>query len=341
MVRVDGKAGYIDRTGEMVIKPQFEVAENFKDGLAPVKIDGKWGFINSTGHFQIDPQFDWIYWEGFNEGICPAGINGKKGGIDITGNFVIEPKYEMALKFSDGLIPVRIEKFPIWGEKWIYLDRTGEQAIKKEFYGADSFTDGRSFVKVGFDEWALIDRTGAVVSKKHFTYDPIDKFSERLQAVKISNKWGYIDRDGRIVIKPQFEDANNFSEGLAAVRVGCHYGFIDKLGKFVIPPTFETAWKFSEGLAPVAPAGKYTLGRRFKSKGKWVQACGHGFGSTERQGYIDKNGTMVIEPTFGRAYLFTNGLAMVSFGEMSDDLSAIGKLGYIDKSGKYIWRPTQ
>ena len=270
----------------------------------------------------------------------PAGINGKKGGIDKSGKFVIEPKYELVRKFSDGVMPVKIGSLPVWGERWVYVDRAGAKAIEKEFYAADSFVDGRSFVKVGFDEWALIDKAGMELTKKRFTYDPFDKLSEGLTAVRYGRKWGYIDRDGRTAIKPKFDDANNFSEGLAAVRVGCYYGFIDTTGKFVIPPRFETAWKFSDGLAPVALAGESTL-LRFKSKGKSIEMCGLGFGSDEPQGYIDKTGRIVIEPRFGRAFLFSGGLAMVSFGEPPDVIGAIGKRGYIDRKGNYVWEPSE
>jgi uncharacterized membrane protein len=45
--------------------------------------------------------------------------------------------------------------------------------------------------------------------------------------------WGYVDKTGKIVIHPQFDDARNFSEGLAEVRIGKRWIFIDKTGKYV------------------------------------------------------------------------------------------------------------
>lgn len=341
LIRVDKKAGYIDRTGKVAIKPIYEDAEDFSEGLAPVKIDAKWGFIDESGQMVIEPRFDWIYWAGFSEGIVPAGINKKVGAIDRQGKFVIDPIYEMAREFSDGLMPV---KFPgkQWDYSWIYVDAVGRKAIDREFFGADSFVNGRAFVKVGFDEWALIDKTGNQVTKQHFgSKDSFNIFSEGLTAVKVKKKWGYIDRDGKFIIKPQFDDAENFSEGLAAVRVGCNFGYIDKRGNLVIPANFETAWKFSNGLAPVALATRSTRGLRYKSNGRWIQSCGLGVGSFEPQGYIDRTGKIVIEPIFGRAFIFNNGIAQVSFGEPPDVIGAIGKRGYIDKTGKYIWAPTQ
>ena len=56
------KVGYMDKTGEIVIKPQFDRAEPFSEGFAAVAIgdnDGeqKWGYVNIEGHLVIKPQF--------------------------------------------------------------------------------------------------------------------------------------------------------------------------------------------------------------------------------------------------------------------------------------------
>ncbi|AFZ12463.1 S-layer domain-containing protein [Crinalium epipsammum PCC 9333] len=49
-------------------------------------------------------------------------------------------------------------------------------------------------------------------------FDAADSFSEGMAQVKIGNKWGYIDKTGKLVISPQFEEANAFSAGLALVK---------------------------------------------------------------------------------------------------------------------------
>ena len=66
-----GKAkwGYLDKTGEWAIKPSFEIATDFSEGLAAVKVSVgkkagqkeptyKWGYIDHSGNFAIQPQFD-------------------------------------------------------------------------------------------------------------------------------------------------------------------------------------------------------------------------------------------------------------------------------------------
>ena len=54
----NGKWGYIDRTGKIVIPPLFDGTGGFSEGLANVKIGDKWGFIDKTGRYVIKPQFD-------------------------------------------------------------------------------------------------------------------------------------------------------------------------------------------------------------------------------------------------------------------------------------------
>lgn len=57
-VMLNGKWGFIDSTGKMVIEPQYEDARSFANGFAAVKKDGKWGFINTDGKMVIEPQFE-------------------------------------------------------------------------------------------------------------------------------------------------------------------------------------------------------------------------------------------------------------------------------------------
>ena len=142
----------------------------------------------------------------------------------------------------------------------------------------------------------------------------------------IGNKHGYIDKTGTIRIQPQFDEARNFSEELAAVKIGSKWGFIDKTGKTVIKAQYGEAHNFSEGLAPVKIAAKYvffekngtrTLIGADKSIGKW--------------GYVNKSGELIITPQFDWAMNFTGDVAAV----ITDF-----KTGYIDKTGKYIWKPS-
>ena len=87
-------------------------------------------------------------------------------------------------------------------------------------------------------KFGYIDKKGKIVIKPRF--DDTLGFSEKLAGVKIGDKWGYIDKEGEIVIMPRFDDVEDFSEGLAGVKTGDKWSYIDKEGKMVkvINPQF-------------------------------------------------------------------------------------------------------
>jgi hypothetical protein len=50
--------GYLDKKAKWKIKPQFQVARNFKNGIAKVKLNDKWAAIDTTGNFLVMPKHD-------------------------------------------------------------------------------------------------------------------------------------------------------------------------------------------------------------------------------------------------------------------------------------------
>lgn len=48
-IKANGKYGYIDRKGTIAIKPKYDMADDFSEGLARVKLGSKWGYIGSNG----------------------------------------------------------------------------------------------------------------------------------------------------------------------------------------------------------------------------------------------------------------------------------------------------
>lgn len=57
-VKKDGRWGFIDLDGNVVIEPKYEAARSFSNGLAAVRYAGKWGFIDLNGNMVIETQFD-------------------------------------------------------------------------------------------------------------------------------------------------------------------------------------------------------------------------------------------------------------------------------------------
>jgi hypothetical protein len=58
-------------------------------------------------------------------------------------------------------------------------------------------------------------------------------YSDDLAAVKVGDKWGFIDRTGKMVIQPQFDSTYAFIDGLARVEIESDYAYINTIGRVV------------------------------------------------------------------------------------------------------------
>lgn len=71
--------------------------------------------------------------------------------------------------------------------------------------------------------------------------------------------YGYFDKFGNEIIKPQYTCAHDFANGLACVSydLETNYGFINEQGKLVIPMIYGYAWEFNKyGIVVVEKGGK-------------------------------------------------------------------------------------
>ena len=119
LVKINGKWGFIDKTGAMVIPAKYDVACPFIEGLASVKINGKWGSIDKTDTMVIPAKYDGA--GSFSEGLAAVYIAGKYGFIDKSGTIVIPAKYDDAWYFSNGKALVKLN-----GRKF-FIDRNGNE----------------------------------------------------------------------------------------------------------------------------------------------------------------------------------------------------------------------
>ena len=328
----DGKTGFIDHVGKMVIPFQFDQAMSFHDGAALVTLKGRKYFIDPAGHILFEAKYDVI--RDFSEGVAAVNIGekrnptiglisepGKWGYLDKSGKLVIPMKFTHAEEFSEGLAAVTA------GDKGAFIDHDAKVVFEVPLDVTLGFREG--IVGVLYrGSLAYFDRTGKKISPP-VGYGPSShSFSEGLVPIEIKGKTGFMDRTGKVVIEPQFVQAEDFSEGLAAVRVHseettwCPYddrggrmgftnkwGFIDKTGKMVIPHQYLTVDKFAEGLAA-------------------VNNCDEWF-------FLDKTGKKVVLGNFTFASSFFAGISRVNVGKYKDQ-----KWGYIDRTGKWIWGPT-
>ena len=140
-------------------------------------------------------------------------------------------------------------------------------------------------------------------------------FFEGLDEVLRGGKYGFIDKTGRVVIEPQWEEVGVFSEGLARVERGGKYGFIDKTGRVISEPQWEDASFPFKGLA-------YSVGY-VKRGGKW--------------GVIDKTGRVVIEPQwdFVQGYQEASNAPLYWYFARQEGNKVV--VVWLDSKGDQIW----
>ena len=310
----NGKVGYIDQQGQVVIEPRFATPypSAFHDGLLESSGWGGGGYVDRSGKPVLRKGY-YRAWE-FSEGLAAAMPKDKDlwGYIDTTGEFVISPRFKTypngyVFSFSDGLARIEI------GGRYGFIDRSGDFVIPPNLLDAEDFRDGMARVVlegpcVYFPEGAcgsfnprfpggresdyntppcrftFLDKSGRPITPARF--DGARAFAEGLAPVRLGDSWGFLDKEGMLVISPAFQDARPFSSGLARIRDHGLYGYIDHSGRTVIASVFEHAGDFQDGLAVAGGGG-------------------------ERYWYINRQGERAFAEEFALASPFFKGLAHV------------------------------
>lgn len=98
--------GYVENGSEEPrIPKQYEVAKKFSDGLAAVRIDGRYGYIDPTGKVVIAPQFEAA--GPFTGDYAEVRIDGRSGAIDRTGRIVVPAQFDRLVPFTGGAFIAR------------------------------------------------------------------------------------------------------------------------------------------------------------------------------------------------------------------------------------------
>lgn len=320
----DGRWGYIDRAGKMVVAPRFDRAEDFSEGLAAVQLGKTFGYVDREGRMVLVPEQERAgpLHRKFSDGLALVRRGRHFGFIDRSGKVAIPLRYVGADDFSEGYALACSET------GCGYLDRSGRGVIPDEFMGSAQVREGIACITLAMgmsrQRVALYFVAGGRVPGE---FEGCGSASEGLIAVRIGDKWGFLDTAGRGVIPPQFDWAGDFSGGLAPAKDGSGLcGYVDRTGSFVIPPRFGDCHAFADGLARVDLA--------------------RGEGDAPRVAFVDRTGRTVIDgralsPPFDSAEDFANGLAAVGRGG-EPYLAGNGVLlGYVDPSGAYVWMPTR
>ncbi|MES2904623.1 MAG: WG repeat-containing protein [Pseudomonadota bacterium] len=93
--------GYVERDSEEARLPKrFEVAKPFSDGMAAVRIDGRYGYIDTSGRIVIEPRYEAA--GPFTGDYAEVRVDGLSGAIDRSGHLVVPAQFSRMVPFADG-----------------------------------------------------------------------------------------------------------------------------------------------------------------------------------------------------------------------------------------------
>jgi hypothetical protein len=190
------------------------------------------------------------------------------------------------------------------------------------------------------NRYGFINNEGTIIV--YPLYEQVDFLDDSRETVcvKINNKWGLIDSDGKWIIQPKFDWSFKFNEGVSSVCLNSKYGIIDNSDNWIAQPIFDQLGDFYDGLTYAFLNGKCGF---INKSGNWIiqpmfdnvevklfQEGLAGVQFKDKWGYIDKSGNWIIQPMFDEIEGFSEGLAFVELDE---------KWGVIDKNGLLVIEP--
>lgn len=262
MVQKNAKQGVMDLTGDSILIPQYEDI-TFRGILITGIKDGTLQVFDSSGVKQSDDSFismqavaDGEYYitidRNNNYGVCSknrqviinneysyvdyafnnyfiVSKNGKLGVVDTNGNTSIDVKYDIAQKINGtnliqtinsetGVTEIynnKLELILSGQNAKIYIEKdyieiiAGNDIVYLDFYGnvkkaIDIFGSNSIFASKKDGKWGYVDRNGSVVID--YKYDIAMDINEYgYGAIKKDGKWGVVSGDGKIIEEPIYE----------------------------------------------------------------------------------------------------------------------------------------
>jgi ssDNA-binding Zn-finger/Zn-ribbon topoisomerase 1 len=244
-VKSDSQKKYINYSGELVFKKNYEDIDQISPKLFTIKKDSKWGIIDEKENLLIETKYDEpITLTPLNDGFI-VKKNGNKFYIDFNDSYLRDfpTNYNIGDTswgpFSNGLIKIQIRKS--YGYNTAYIDSATRKIIVP------------------------------------FGYDYLGYFQEGFAKIEIKNKCGFVNINGDLTIPPSFDNTSEFSDSLCAVLIGDKFGFIDYAGNLKIPTNISVPLKF------IAYPGRYQL-PRFENNYCVIESSVGKFGVIDKNG---------------------------------------------------------
>lgn len=334
----------------------YEYADDFSEGLAVVMKDGKCGVIDKTGKNIVPFDYDFIwgyhynrarvikFWDERKNKLNQKELNISSqysynkysnypntedscyyGFIDHLGKIIIPLEYDYASDFHNGYsIVSKNGKYGLIDiEGNIVIPIVYDRIFDTLFYiGKDNnLINAESDGKIGI----INILTGKIVIP--FVFDHIQEvpfFSEGLAAVKLNEKYIFIDTIGNIKIPTEWDYARNFNKGFALVMNNACYYLINNKGdvtielgnaeditvssneQIIVVKKRNRNWEIYDGIDQTISELDYSYVSHWINDLFIVSASGN-TEKKKRFGCIDKKGNVIVPIKYNDFYPYSDG----------------------------------
>lgn len=254
VVTTDNQIGtltYMGQNGEIIYTLHLSTDAIFgtEDLIAYRTAEGKWGAIDKmTGSKLLEPIYQYVSERGLVDSRLLLEYNDKYGYADRSGEIVIPFQYDDAEDFSCNLAKVETENgYGFIGTDGQYVIRPVDDDI---IWYQSNYKDNVLLYSKVNREWGYIDQTGNVLSQ--FSAETQGNFNESYSNLADNmttyydpdtQKTGYANVDGTIVLPPQWDAGSAFSQGIAKIEKNGLCGLIDSEGKQLTDVCFAKIYK--------------------------------------------------------------------------------------------------
>lgn len=260
----DDKYGVVDYSGNQILEAVYdEVSKVYGNDTYVVKKDQKYNLVQKDGTELAATGFDEIKQILKNSDNGVIFTKGNLYGImKLTGEVTIEPTYEELKEAKSGIFVAKqsgkcaiidLEKNNKTEFKYTSIDYDE----KADIYVAEDETFNNDILDSNFEiklSGILVDKDnekGYIEIKQGDEYKYYNfKFEEKsekdiyssrtLYLSKKDGKYGFVDKDGKVIVDYKYDDATNQNAyGYAAVKLNGKWGCIDSKGTLVQDTTYN------------------------------------------------------------------------------------------------------
>ncbi|MBI9019482.1 MAG: WG repeat-containing protein [Phycisphaerae bacterium] len=307
----NGKWGWIDKDGNVVIDFLYDEAFHMVNNFAVVKRGSLWGGIDEKGNVKVEFIYDEL--SNMNNGFISAKRGDYWGVIGISGKVFLDFQFDeiRAISWPNGKFAITRK-----GDTFSLFDTNGVLYNEQTYDFVRECPNGYYLIRKG-DVSFLLDENGNVLLENVRSAFPM-KDEATMLVIDLTGWHYHANMTGEALYSNRFSKALPFCDDLAAAQANSEglFGYIDKSGEFVIPPTYEDGnfKSFFEGFAGV------------KIK----------HGDDVQCGYIDKSGFLRIDLGLYPLKL-SKGISLGKFDSGVAKIRIVNKEMYINSSGEVIW----